>query len=224
MEEDLMQVLILCGGLGKRLKPITDETPKPLLKVLGKPVIEYQLDFFKRLGIDDIILCTGYKSDMFKKMYPDLKHSVEDKPLGTAGAIKNAEKFIDDDFIVTNGDNIFMFNFQKMLQMFKDTKDPILALTQPVSPYGVIEVEGDRVIDFREKPILNFWINAGITIFPKNSLKYFPEEGMIEYDVYPKLVKEKKLLSFKFREGTFWLAIDTTKDIENAEKQLLNRK
>jgi NDP-sugar pyrophosphorylase family protein len=219
-----MQVLILCGGLGKRLKPYTDETPKPLLQVLGKPVIEYQIDFFKRHGINDIILCTGYKSDMFKKKYPNLEHSVETKALGTAGAIKNAGKLINDDFIVTNGDNIFMFNFQKMLQMFNDTRSPILALTQPVSPYGVIEVEGDRVIDFREKPILNFWINAGITIFPRDSLKHFPDEGMIEYDIYPKLVKDKKLLAFKLREGTFWLAIDTTKDIENAEKMLLSRK
>jgi len=219
-----MQVLILCGGLGKRLKPYTEQTPKPLLEVLNKPVIEYQIDFFKRHGINDIILCTGYKNDMFKKKYPNMEHSVETKPLGTAGAIKNAEKLINDDFIVTNGDNIFMFNFQKMLQMFNDTKNTILALTQPVSPYGVIEVEGDRVIDFREKPILNFWINAGITLFPKDSLKLFPEEGMIEYHVYPKLVKDKKLLAFKLREGAFWLAIDTAKDIENAEKMLLSRK
>lgn len=219
-----MQLLILCGGMGKRLKPYTDETPKPLLEVLGKPVMEYQLDFFKRHGINDIILCTGYKHELFKKKYPQLEHSVEKKPLGTAGAIKNAEKFIKDDFIVTNGDNIFSFNFQKMLQMFNSTKNPVVTLIQPVSPYGVVEVEGDRVIDFREKPVLNFWVNAGITIFTRESLKSFPEEGMIEYDVYPKLVKDKKLFTFKLREGYYWLAIDTAKDIENAEKLLLQRK
>jgi NDP-sugar pyrophosphorylase family protein len=219
-----MQVLILCGGLGKRLRPFTEEIPKPLLEVLGKPVIEYQIDFFKRHGIDDIILCTGYKHEMFEKKYPKLKHSVEKKPLGTAGAIKSAEKFIKDDFIVTNGDNIFSFNFQKMLQMFESAKNPVIALTQPISPYGVIEVEGDRVVNFREKPVLNFWINAGITIFTRESLKYFPEEGMLEYDVYPKLVRDKKLFAFKLREGSYWLAIDTPKDIENAEKLLLQRK
>jgi len=97
-------------------------------------------------------------------------------------------------------------------------------LIQPVSPYGVVEVEGDRVIDFREKPVLNFWVNAGITIFTRDSLKYFSDEGMIEYDVYPKLVKDKKLFTFKLREGFYWLAIDTAKDIENAEKLLLQRK
>ena len=216
--------MILCGGMGKRLKPFTEEKPKPLLEVLGKPVIEYQLDFFKTHGIKDIILCSGHKHELFEEKYPNLKHSVEKKALGTAGAIKNAEKFIKEDFIVTNGDNIFLFNFQKMLQMFYATRNPVLALTQPTSPYGVIEVEGDRVVEFREKPILNFWINAGITIFNRENLKYFPEEGMIEYDVYPKLVKEKKLFAFRMREGTFWLAIDTAKDIENAEKLLLKRK
>lgn len=218
-----MQLLILCGGVGKRLKPFTEEKPKPLLEVLKKPVIEYQLDFFKRHGIDDIILCTGYKAELFKKKFPKLTHSVEKKPLGTAGAIKNAEKLITEDFIVTNGDNIFSFNFQKMLQLFKSTRNPVLALIQPVSPYGVIDVEGDRVIDFREKPVLNFWVNAGITIFTRESLKYFPEEGMIELDVYPKLVRDKKLFAFKLRPGSYWMAIDTAKDIEDAEKFLLKR-
>jgi NDP-sugar pyrophosphorylase family protein len=219
-----MQVLILCGGVGTRLKPLTEEKPKPLIEILGKPIIEYQIDFFKRHGIKDIILCTGYKHELFKKKYPNLIHSVEKEALGTAGAIKNAEKLIKEDFIVTNGDNIFSFNFQKMLQMFEAARSPVLALTQPVSPYGVIEVEGDRVIDFREKPVLNFWINAGITIFTRESLKYFPEKGMIEYDVYPKLVRDKKLFAFKMREGSLWMAIDTAKDIENAEKILLNRR
>lgn len=218
-----MQLLILCGGVGKRLKPYTEETPKPLLEVLKKPVMEYQLDFFKRHGIDDIILCTGYKHEMFKKRFPKLTHSFEKKPLGTAGAINNAKKLIKDDFIVTNGDNIFSFNFQKMMTLFKTARNPVLALTKPVSPYGVIEVEGDRVIDFREKPVLKFWINAGITIFTQESLKFFPEKGMIEYDVYPKLVKEKKLFAYKMRTGSFWMAIDTAKDIENAEKILLKR-
>jgi NDP-sugar pyrophosphorylase family protein len=218
-----MQVLILCGGIGSRLKPLTEEKPKPLIEILGKPIIEYQIDFFKRHGIKDIILCTGYKHELFKKKYPNLTQSVEKKPLGTAGAIKNAEKLIKGDFIVTNGDNIFSFNFRKMLQMFETARNPVLALTQPVSPYGVIEVEGDRVIDFREKPVLNFWINAGITIFTHESLKYFPEKGMIEYDVYPKLVRDKKLFAFKMREGSLWMAIDTAKDVENAEKILLNR-
>ena len=107
--------------------------------------------------------------------------------------------------------------------MFERARNPVLVLNQPVSPYGVIDVEGDRVVDFREKPVLDFWINAGITMFTRESLKYFPEKGMIEYDVYPKLVRDKKLFAFKMRPGSFWLAIDTAKDIENAEKILLKR-
>jgi NDP-sugar pyrophosphorylase family protein len=217
-----MELLILCGGLGKRLRPFTADTPKPLITALNKPVIEYQLDFFKRHGIKDIILCTGYKHEMFEEKYPDLIHSVEKEPLGTAGAIKNAEKHIKDDFIVTNGDNIFLFNFQKMEQRFFDVRNPTLALTQLVSPYGVIEVENERIVQFREKPMLNLWINAGITIFNNESLDYFPKKGMIELDVYPKLVNDRKLFAFKMREGSFWTAIDTPKDIENAEKVLLN--
>jgi len=216
-----MQLLILCGGKGKRLKPLTEEMPKPLLEVYDKPIIEYQIDFFNRHGIKDIILCTGFKHDMFEEKYPELTQCHEQNELGTAGAIKNAEKFIDDDFIVTNGDNIFSFNFQKMQKMFFDVKNPLMALTQLVSPYGVIDVQGDRIVKFKEKPVLNLWINAGITIFTQESLDYFPKLGMIEYDVYPKLVKNKKLFAFKMRENSFWIAIDTEKDIERAKKMLL---
>jgi len=218
-----MELLILSGGLGKRLRPFTIETPKPLIPVLNKPVIQYQLDFFKRHGIGDIILCSGYKHEVFEKKYPDLIHSVEKKPLGTAGAIKNAEKHITGDFIVTNGDNIFSFNFQKMQKKFFDVRNPTLALARLVSPYGVISVDNERIVQFREKPVLNLWINAGITIFNQESLDYFPDKGMIEIDVYPKLVKDRKLFAFKMREGSFWTAIDTPKDIENAEKVLLKR-
>jgi NDP-sugar pyrophosphorylase family protein len=219
-----MQLLILCGGKGRRLRPYTEEVPKSLLEVLGKPIIEYQIDFFKRLGIDDIILCSGYKHELFEKKYPDLTHSVEKNELGTAGAIHNAKKFIKEDFIVTNGDNLFQFNFKKMIDRFSDVKNPMMALAQPVSPYGVIDVEGERVVQFREKPILNFWINAGITIFNHDSLKYFPEIGMVEVDVYPKLVKDNKLFAFKLREGSFWMGIDTGKDLEEAKKLLLSLK
>ena len=219
-----MQLLILCGGKGERLKPLTDHKPKPLLEVFGKPIIQYQLDFFKRHGIKDIVLCTGYKHDLFEEKFPDLEKCVEKEKLGTAGAIKNAEKLIKDDFIVTNGDNIFSFNFQKMHKMFSTVKNPLLVLTQLVSPYGVIDMEGDRVVQFREKPLLKLWVNAGITIFNHESLDYFPKTGMIEYDVYPKLVKDRKLFGFKMREGSFWLAIDSVKDLEQAKKILLNRK
>ena len=218
-----MELLILCGGLGKRLRPFTLETAKCLIPVLKKPVIEYQLDFFKRHGIKDIVLCAGYKNEMFEEKYPDLIHSVEKSPLGTAGAIKNAEKHITGDFIVTNGDNIFSFNFQKMQKKFFDVRNTTLALARLVSPYGVIDVDNERIVQFREKPVLNLWINAGITIFNQDSLDYFPDKGMIETDVYPKLVKNRKLFAFKMRESSFWTAIDTQKDIENAEKILLKR-
>jgi len=218
-----MELLILSGGMGKRLRPFTLETPKPLIPVLNKPVLDYQLDFFKRHGINDVILCTGYKHNVFKEKYPDLIHSVEKSPLGTAGAIKNAQKHITGDFIVTNGDNIFSFNFQKMQKKFFDVRNPTLALAKLVSPYGVIDIENERIVQFREKPVLNLWINAGITIFNQDSLDYFPDKGMIETDVYPRLVKDRKLFAFKMREGSFWTAIDTQKDISNAEKILLKR-
>lgn len=218
-----MQVLILCGGKGKRLRPFTEDKPKPLLEVLGKPIIEYQINFFKRHGLNNIILCTGYKHELFEEKYPDLTHCVEKEPLGTAGAIKNAEKLIKGDFVVTNGDNIFSFNFQKMLKRFENIRNPLIALTPLVSPYGIIEVEGERVIEFKEKPVLKHWINAGITIFTHESLDYFPKEGMIEYDVYPKLVEDRKLFAFKMRENSFWLGIDTAKDLEIAKELLLKR-
>ncbi len=110
-----------------------------------------------------------------------------------------------------------------MQKVFRDVNNPLMALTKLVSPYGIIDVHGSRIIQFREKPTLNMWINAGITIFTPDSLDYFPKEGMIEYDVYPKLTRDKKLFAFKMRDSSFWVAIDTDKDVETARKMLLNR-
>jgi len=167
-----MQLLILAGGR-KKSELCTEETPKPLIEIHGKPIIEYQIDFFKRHGIKDITLCTGYKCELFEERYPDLNQCAEKKELGTAGAIKNVENQIKEDFIVTNGDNIFFFNFQKMHKTFQDVKNPLMALTKLVSPYGVIDVQGSRIVQFREKPVLGLWINAGITLFTLDSLDYF---------------------------------------------------
>lgn len=219
-----MKALILAGGYGKRLRPLTDNRPKPMVEVLNKPILVWQLSWLKMNGIDDVILCIGYMKDViidYTKGIKDMsiEYAVEDEPLGTAGAVKNAYKLIskEDRFIVVNGDVITDLNIGKMLN---NSSNNSIAVVPLPSPYGIVEMDGERVIGFREKPRLDgFWINAGVYCLSSSIFEILPEKGSIEYDVFPLLAKEGKLSAVKYRDA-YWRSIDTHKDIEEAGKEL----
>ncbi len=214
-----MHLLILCGGKAKRLRPLTENLPKALVPVGGKPLVDYQIASFRRWGITDIILCSGYRHEVLRERYPALAHSVETEELGTGGAVKNAERFIHGDFVVTNGDNLWIFNFPEMHRVFEKVGSTVMSLTRLISPYGLVETDDrGRVIAFREKPALDLWLNAGITIFPYATLEYFPKKGMLEEIIYPRLAREGRLYGYKFGKDSFWIGIDTLKDLETAKR------
>ena len=118
-----MKAIILAGGRGKRLRPITDYVPKPLIPIKNIPIIEWQIKYLKRFGVSEVIICSGYKTEMIenylqnKKLEVKITFSIEKKPLGTGGAIKNAGKKIKDkSFLVINGDIITNIDLKKLLK------------------------------------------------------------------------------------------------------------
>ena len=225
----MVKALILAGGFGKRLRPLTLETPKPLLEVGNKPILEWQINWLKRYGIRDIILAVGYlKEKIFAKLGDGSKlgvrlfYSVEEEPLGTGGAIRNARKFLEDDnFIVLNGDILTNIDLNRMFNALDGNSIGAIALVPLPSPYGIVELEGDKVVRFREKPIIrDYLINAGIYYFTPKIFNYLPEKGDIEKTAFPQLAQERKLKGIVF-DNIYWRSIDSIKDLEKANKEVI---
>lgn len=224
-----MRAAILAGGYGKRLRPLTEKVPKPLLEVAGKPILRWQIDWLYRHGVREFVLCIGYlreKIMQYMESLSDLKievyYSVETEPLGTGGAIKRAEEFLrsEDVFFVLNGDVITNLNPTLLLDRIDDAVGA-LALVQLRSPYGVVETDGEgRITAFREKPLLkNYWINAGVYCFRPEIFDYLPERGDIERTSFLTLSEHRKLASVKFVD-VYWRSVDTYKDLEAVSREL----
>lgn len=225
-----MKALILAGGEGKRLRPMTNDKPKPMLEVGGKPIIEWEILWMKRYGIQDFIVSAGYMKEKLenflgngKKFGVNIQVSSENEPLGTGGAIKKAEEYLKDDlFIVTNGDLITNLD----LSHFSTTNSNIctLSLVPLKSQYGIVDTKGGKVVNFREKPILKeFWINAGVYLMSRKIFDYMPEKGNMEANVLPLLTRKKLLNGVKFN-GSYWRSIDSIKDFEEAQSDIVNKR
>ena len=217
-----MKAIILAGGFGTRLRPITDYIPKPLVPIKNIPIIEWQIKYLKKYGVNEIIICTGYKTKMIenylgiKNIGVKIKFSIEKSPLGTGGAIKKAGKMIKDkSFFVINGDVITNINLKKL------TKKPnSIASIELRTKFGILETNGNNISKFREKKeILNLWMNAGIYHLQKEILKDLPNKGDIEKTLFPDYAKKGKLNTIKFKKIK-WYSIDSFKDIEDCSLEV----
>ncbi len=219
--------MILCGGYGKRLRPLTDTIPKPLVEIKkGYTILDKQLFDFKNAGVEHVILLTGFLSDKIEERYGKeyngvrIEYLVEEEPLGTLNAIKLGMDAIgNEQCIIRNGDVVADLNLRKMIYL-GELSDYLLSIfiTKMQSPYGIVEINGDRLVSFKEKPILDYYINGGV-YFSKGSLDYGDfDVGDIEKTVFPMMAKENKLGYYK-EDGLFWMAIDTSKELEEIRKE-----
>ena len=212
----------MAGGRGKRLKPITDYVPKPLVPIQNVPIIEWQIKYLKKFGVDEIIICTGYKHDMIenylsmKKIGIKIKFSIEKSPLGTGGAVKKAGKMIKNkSFFVMNGDTITNIDLRKLSK-----KENSIASIELQTKFGILETNEDKITKFKEKKeIPDLWMNAGIYHLQKDILKDLPNKGDIEKTVFPDYAKKGKLNTVKFK-NVKWYSIDSFKDMEECSSEI----
>lgn len=226
------KAVILVGGKGTRLRPLTNKNPKCLLDVNGKTITEHLFDLFKKYGIRDIILCVGYLKEKVKEYFEDgskfgvnITYVEEDEPLGTAGPLKLAKHYLTDSFIVSNGDELKNLNIPRMFRLHK-RKDAsaTIGLTSVSDPshYGVARLSGSRILEFVEKPKAeeapsNF-INAGLYILEPEIIDMIPDGfSMLEKDIFPKLAKKGKLRGFPFAGQ--WFDIGNIERYEIAKKR-----
>ena len=225
--------MILCGGLGKRLRPVTETVPKPLIEIKDDyTILDKQLFDFKNAGVDEVYLLTGFLHDKIKERYGDeyngvkIHYVIEDEPLGTLNAIRLGMEAINGDkqCIIRNGDIVSDVNIKAMIEYgVKSSLPVIMFVTQMQSPYGIVEMNGDRLVSFKEKPILeDYYINGGI-YFTKSKIDFGEfKTGDIEKIYFPTIAKENNLGYFK-ENGIYWIAVDTYKELEAVKKEYENK-
>ena len=207
--QDLTTV-ILAGGLGTRLRSTVPDLPKALAKVDGRPFISYIFDQLHKLGVKEIILCTGYLGEAIEQTFGNtynnitLKYSQEKRPLGTAGAIKLASSMLNSDpVLVLNGDSICEYNLASMIDHYYDTKaegSMLVSEQQNTSRFGTVTMQASgKITEFQEKTTISGpgWVNAGIYLLSRTLINNIPaiEEKSLEKDLFP-LWKSRALYGF----------------------------
>ena len=227
-----MYALILAGGKGERLRPLTDSLPKPLVPLNEKPILWYQVEWLKRAGVTHVIFLVGYRWEMVRQYFGDgaafgIKpiYSVETKPLGRGGAIRMGLAHVpeeEDSVFVLNGDIITGQDPNAILDHHFEKKNArpdhlaSLMVVPMVSPYGLVDFDEDsNVSGFREKAQLPHWINAGIYVFERGMAPLLPEIGDHEDSTFPALAEEGRISAFQSRN--FWRSVDSFKDLREAE-------
>ncbi len=227
-EGRVTQAIILCGGEGTRLRPITYEIPKPMIPINGKPLLEHIIDGLREGGIDEIILAVGYKHEKIISHFGEkwngvkIKYIIEKTPLGDGGCLHLAKDMINGPFLMLNGDVLSKVDFRDMMTFHKDAGCiATIALTTVKDPksYGVAVMKGNKIMSFIEKPKVppTRLINAGVYLFEKPLFELLPnKKAFMMGELFPDLAKDGQLAGYTY-EGK-WYDIGTPERYEMAVK------
>lgn len=234
-----MKAVILAGGFGTRLKPLTEKRPKPLIPVAGRPCIDYVIRSLVQAGFPKMVITTGYMSDTLirsmgdgSKYNANILYSFEGEPMGTAGAVKKVGAYLDETFVVASGDVLADVDIKALYDYHKDKKAiATIALTSVDNPteFGIVDIANNgRIKKFKEKPkpeeVFSNLVNAGIYIFEPEALDFIPEGTFFDFakDVFPRMLAKKKPLYGMLIEG-LWMDIGRPRDLLTASLEVVKR-
>ncbi|WP_342550751.1 nucleotidyltransferase family protein [Lysinibacillus sp. FSL M8-0216] len=224
-------VVLMAGGLGTRLRPLTENIPKPMLNVGSKPILETIIEGFKQYGFTNFIISVNYKKEIIQDYFQDgsafgvsISYIEEDKRMGTAGALSLLKEKPTGPIFVMNGDLLTQVNFEQLLYFHEDTDAVATMCVREYEyqvPYGVIETEGQQLVSIKEKPIQRSFVNAGIYVLSPNVLDYIPKGEFYDMpDLFNKLMSVTYNVSvFPVRES--WLDIGRIEDYNKANTEYL---
>ena len=224
-----MKCVILAGGRGTRISEFSKYIPKPMIKVLGKPIIVRIIKHYQKFGIKDFIIATGYKKKIIEnyfkqKKIPKIKIHTIDTGLNTmtGGRIKRLKKYLNEEtFLLTYGDGLSSVNIKKLIKFHKKNKKiATLTAVRPPARFGAIKIKGNKIKYFKEKSKLDEgWINGGFFVFDNKIFDYLRgDQTYLERDPLQKISKKGELYAFK--HYGFWQCMDTLRDREIMEKEL----
>jgi len=229
-----VDALIMAGGRGERLKPLTNDTPKPLLKVGDKPIIEHNIDRLNTYGIDDVWISLRYLGEQIESHFGSGSHKSmrinyvnENEPLGTAGALALVNNFVHDRILMMNSDLLTNIDFEEFYLFFEEHEADLAVACIPYQvnvPYAVMETDNLVVTGFKEKPTYTHYSNAGIYLMKREVAEMVPSNQHFNAtDLMEKLIKEgKKVVSYPFMG--YWLDIGRHEDFEKAQRDIHNLK
>jgi mannose-1-phosphate guanylyltransferase len=234
-----MKAVILAGGKGLRFRPFTDNNPKAMIPVNGKPIAEMQLEWLKNSNVvfSEVVFACGHKWERLKEHFGNeykgmrVGYAVETEPLGTGGGLKNVIRSLytgvnnseDYSLLVMNGDLLTDLSIQRLLETHVANKTIVTMTLVPYkSPFGVVRIDKLRMVrKFEEKPeFLDAWINGGIYLINGHHIeKFLPEKGDIERETFPQLVERGEISAYPFYG--YWRALDSIKDLKSVETELV---
>ena len=223
------KVILMVGGLGTRLRPLTNDMPKPMLDVGNKPILHTIVENFAKYGYTDIIMCVNYKSEIIKEYFGNgdkfgvkIEYVLENQRMGTAGALSLLQKRPKDDFFVMNGDLLTNVNFEYLHEYHKDSNalaSICIRKYEMQVPYGVVNVRANKVTSIEEKPTQSFFVSAGIYMFSPIVLDFIPKG--VFYDMptlFSELLKHDfPIHPFPIRE--YWLDIGRMDEYRRANDE-----
>ena len=223
------KVILMVGGLGTRLRPLTNDVPKPMLDVGNKPILHTIVENFAKYGYTDIIMCVNYKSEIIKEYFGNgdkfgvkIEYVLESQRMGTAGALSLLQKRPKDDFFVMNGDLLTNVNFEYLHEYHKDSNalaSICIRKYEMQVPYGVVNVRANKVTSIEEKPTQSFFVSAGIYMFSPIVLDFIPKG--VFYDMptlFGELLKQGfAVYPFFIRE--YWLDIGKMDEYRRANDE-----
>ena len=220
------KVVLMVGGLGTRLRPLTEDTPKPMLHVGGKPILQTIVEKFVSYGFVNIVMCVGYKSSIIQNFFEDgskfganIEYILEDKRMGTAGALSLLKTKPDEAFFVMNGDLLTNVNFEHLLEFHLANNSIATMCVREYDfqvPYGVVNLEDGRILSIEEKPVQKFFVSAGIYMLDPKCIEIIPENEFYDMPtLFEKLIEmNENTISFPLRE--YWLDIGRIEEYEKA--------
>ena len=225
-----MYALILAGGKGERLRPLTDTVAKNMVMVNGKPILWYQVSRLKEAGVTDILLLCGYLWETIRDFFGDgagfgvhIQYSVEDTPLGRGGALKHGLGMVpgsERTVLALNGDILTTQELGPLIKLHHQSGALATVMLTPYpSAYGVVDVDpSGRVLAFQEKGELPYWINAGVYVLDTAIRNELPALGDHEMTAFPRLAEAGRL--YAYQSQAFWRPVDSHKDLREAEETL----
>jgi dTDP-glucose pyrophosphorylase len=224
-----MECVIMAGGRGKRLSPLTDAVPKPMLKIKGKPIIEYTIDYLKSFGIKKFYISVNYLKNQIIDYFGDgsskeieIEYIHEETPLGTAGSLSLIKKINTKFLLLINGDILTNLDFEKMFLNIKESNLSMIAASKEYKvdiPYAIFEESNKKVSSFKEKPSYLYYSNAGIYILKSKLVKKIPYNTFYNItDLMENIANDKKLNHFPIRG--YWIDIGSPNDYSRAKEFL----